>query len=55
MRGLWNSTVRDRLEDPATTEEKKRRGYIEDGAEVAGELAPLTTRAAADAVDVFLR
>ena len=44
-----------RLEDPATTEEKKRQGYIEDGAEIAGELAPLTTRAAADAVDVFLR
>jgi molybdopterin/thiamine biosynthesis adenylyltransferase len=44
-----------KLEDPSTTETKKRQGYIEDGNEIAGELAPLTTRAAADAVDVFLR
>jgi hypothetical protein len=44
-----------RLEDPSTTEAKKQQGYIEDGNEIAGELAPLTTRAAADAVDVFLR
>jgi molybdopterin/thiamine biosynthesis adenylyltransferase len=44
-----------RLEDPASSEAKRRQGYIEDGNEVAGELAPLTTRAAADAVDIFLR
>jgi molybdopterin-synthase adenylyltransferase len=44
-----------KLEDPSTTEAKKQHGYIEDGSEIAGELAPLTTRAAADAVDVFLR
>ena len=43
------------LEDPDTTAEKRRAGYIENGGEVAGELACLTTRAAADAVDVFLR
>jgi molybdopterin/thiamine biosynthesis adenylyltransferase len=42
-----------KLEDPSTTEAKKRF-YIE-GDEVAGELAPLTTRAAADAVDIFQR
>ena len=34
---------------------KRNAGYIKNGAEVAGELACLTTRAAADAVDVFLR
>lgn len=44
-----------KLEDPSTTEEKKRIGYLEEGDEVAGELAGLTTRAAADAFDVFLR
>lgn len=43
------------LEDPETTAEKKRIGYLEDGTLVAGELMPLTTRAAADAVDVFFR
>ena len=44
-----------KLEDPETTRWKKRVGYVEGGGEIEGELAPLTTRAAADAVDVFLR
>ena len=44
-----------RLEDPSTTAMKRRLGYIDGAAETGGELAPLTTRAAADAVDVFLR
>lgn len=43
------------LEDPETTNMKRRMGYIEGGDEVAGEVAVLTTRAAADAVDVVLR
>ena len=41
-----------KLEDPSTTAAKKSYGYIEDGDEVAGELAPLT---AADAVELFQR
>jgi hypothetical protein len=44
-----------KLEDPSTSEAKKQYEYIEDGSDIPGELAPLTTRAAADAVDVFLR
>jgi molybdopterin/thiamine biosynthesis adenylyltransferase len=44
-----------KLEDPSTTAAKKKAGYIEDTDEIPGELACLTTRAAADAVDVFLR
>jgi hypothetical protein len=44
-----------KLEEPGTTEAKKRQRYIEEGDEIAGELAPLTTRAAADAVDIFHR
>lgn len=44
-----------KLEDPSTTELKKRQEYIDDGEMIPGELAPLTTRAAADAVDVFHR
>jgi len=43
------------LEDPETTTMKQRMGYIDGGEEVSGELAVLTTRAAADAVDVVLR
>jgi len=43
------------LEDPETTGMKRRMGYIEGGEDVAGELAVLTTRAAADAVDIVLR
>ena len=43
------------LEDPSTTEARKRFGYVENGDQVAGELASLTTRAAADAVDIFQR
>ena len=44
-----------KLEDPSTTALKRRHGYIDGAEEAGGELAPLTTRAAADAVDVFLR
>ena len=44
-----------KLEDPETTRWKKRVRYVEGDGELEGELAPLTTRAAADAVDVFLR
>jgi len=44
-----------RLEDPSTTAMKRRLGYIDGAEDAGGELAPLTTRAAADAVDVFLR
>lgn len=43
------------LEDPHTTEAKHRLGYIENGQDIPAELAPLTTRAAAVAVDVFIR
>lgn len=43
------------LEDPASTEMKRQAAYITGGYLVAGELMPLTTRAAADAVDVFFR
>lgn len=43
------------LEDPETTRMKQKLGYIEGGAEIGGELATLTARAAADAVDVVLR
>lgn len=43
------------LEDPASTETKKQAGYVIGGDPVAGELMPLTTRAAADAVDLFIR
>ena len=43
------------LEDPATTLLKRRAGYIEGGGEISGELAVLTTRAAAEAVDIALR
>lgn len=43
------------LEDPETTGMKRRMRYIVGGEEVAGELAVLTTRAGADAVDVVLR
>lgn len=44
-----------RLEDPSTSEMKRRIGYIEGEGEIQGELMPLTTRAAADAVDLFFR
>jgi molybdopterin/thiamine biosynthesis adenylyltransferase len=44
-----------RLEDPGTTAMKRRFGYLEGAEEMGGELAPLTTRAAADSVDMFLR
>lgn len=44
-----------RLEDPEITAMKRQLGYIEEGEDVAGELAVLTTRAAADAIDVLLR
>lgn len=43
------------LEDPSTTEMKHQAGYVEDGELIRGELAPLTTRAAADAVDIAFR
>jgi molybdopterin/thiamine biosynthesis adenylyltransferase len=43
------------LEDPETTREKRSLGYVENAGELAGELGCLTTRAAADAVDVLLR
>ena len=44
-----------RLEDPESTREKRSLGYVDNAGEVAGELGCLTTRAAADAVDVLLR
>jgi molybdopterin/thiamine biosynthesis adenylyltransferase len=50
-----NGLDTSRLEDPETTRAKRILGYIEDGEEVAGELGCLTTRAAADAVDVLMR
>ena len=43
------------LEDPESLEMKRRAGYVADGDLIAGELMPLTTRAAADAVDLFFR
>lgn len=43
------------LEEQSSTEMKRHIGYLNDGSTVAGELMPLTTRAAADAVEVFLR
>jgi len=43
------------LEDPSSTAEKRRIGYIAGGELVQGELKALTTRAAADAVDIFFR
>jgi hypothetical protein len=43
------------LEDPASSELKRRIGYVRDGEAVGGELVPLTTRAAADAVDLCFR
>ena len=43
------------LEDPATTLLKRHAGYIEGGGEIGGELAVLTTRAAAEAVDIAVR
>jgi hypothetical protein len=43
------------LEDPSTTAMKKQIGYIENGDLIQGELIPLTTRAASDAVDLFFR
>lgn len=43
------------LEDPSTTTMKKEIGYIENGDLIQGELIPLTTRAASDAVDLFFR
>lgn len=43
------------LEDPSSSAMKRRIGYVTDGDLVAGELMPLTTRAAADAVDLFFR
>lgn len=52
---VCNGLDTSRLEDPSTTETKRANNYVENGQEVAGELACLTTRAAADAVDVFLR
>lgn len=44
-----------RLEDPASTQTKVAAGYIEGDGAVQGELVTLTARAAADAVDVFVR
>ena len=44
-----------RLEDPSSTATKVVAGYIEGDDTVQGELVTLTTRAATDAVDVFLR
>jgi molybdopterin/thiamine biosynthesis adenylyltransferase len=43
------------LEDPSTTEMKRRIGYLNDEGVVPGELMPLTTKAAADAVEIFFR
>ena len=43
------------LEDPSSSEMKRRVGYVTGGDLIAGELMPLTTRAAADAVDIFFR
>jgi hypothetical protein len=43
------------VEDPASTRLKRRIGYLNDGGVVPGELMSLTTRAAADAVEVFFR
>ena len=43
------------LEDPSTSDLKRRIGYLGDSEIIAGELMPLTTRAASDAVDIFFR
>jgi len=43
------------LEDPSSSEMKRHIGYVTDGDLVAGELLPLTARAAADAVDILFR
>jgi molybdopterin/thiamine biosynthesis adenylyltransferase len=43
------------LEDPSSSEMKQRIGYVAGGDLLQGELMPLTTRAAADAVDLFIR
>jgi molybdopterin/thiamine biosynthesis adenylyltransferase len=43
------------LEDESSTEFKRQAGYVAGGEPVNGELMPLTTRAAADAVDLFFR
>lgn len=44
-----------KLEDPSTTSSKRRAGYLDNSDNLAGELGCLTARAAADAVDLFLR
>lgn len=44
-----------RLEDPTSTETKKRAGYVDGDNTIRGELVTLTTRAAADAVETFVR
>jgi molybdopterin/thiamine biosynthesis adenylyltransferase len=43
------------LEDPESSASKRRAGYISGDTTVDGELITLTTRAAADAVDLFFR
>ena len=43
------------LEDPTSSEMKRRIGYFNDDQLIAGELMPLTSRAAADAVDLLFR
>jgi molybdopterin/thiamine biosynthesis adenylyltransferase len=43
------------LEDPASTSMKRRVGYFDDAILTPGELMSLTTRAASDGVELFLR
>lgn len=43
------------LEDQSSTDMKRHIGYLNEDELIAGELMPLTTRAAADAVDMFFR
>lgn len=43
------------LEDPASSDMKRRAAYVDGDDVVVGELMALTTRAAADAVDIFFR
>ena len=44
------------LEDPESTAKKRDAGYVEGGEDlIQGELMPLTTRAASDAVDMLFR
>jgi molybdopterin/thiamine biosynthesis adenylyltransferase len=43
------------LEDPASTAMKRRLGYFDDAKLTPGELMSLTTRAASDGVELFLR